>query len=116
MRPFPSLYPGLDCPLGDSGVPHPSFPGLDFLTILGAHEGEGLVVEAEAEVAGSRSTFIADKGQKASNTLCDSSRKTSEVLETQSDFQSDKALSAHVGAWELKKSGNMKPYNLGQWT
>ena len=42
-------------------------PGLDFLTILGAHEGEGLVVEVEAEVAGSRSALIADKGQKASN-------------------------------------------------
>ena len=42
----------------------PLSTGLDFLTILGAHEGEGLVVEAEAEVAGSRSALISDKGQK----------------------------------------------------
>ena len=39
--------------------------GLDFLTILGEHEGEGLVVDADAAVAGSRSAHIADKGQKA---------------------------------------------------
>ena len=32
--------------------------------MLGAHEGEGLVVEADAEVAGSRSALMADKGQK----------------------------------------------------
>jgi hypothetical protein len=38
---------------------------LDFLTILGEHEGEGLVVDADAAVAGSRSALIADKGQKA---------------------------------------------------
>lgn len=38
--------------------------GLDFLTVLGAHEGEGLVVEADAEVAGSRSPWLADNGQR----------------------------------------------------
>ena len=38
--------------------------GLDFLTILGEHEGEGLVADADAEVAGSRSAHMADKGQK----------------------------------------------------
>lgn len=38
--------------------------GLDFLTVLGAHEGEGLVVAADAEVAGSRSPWIADNGQR----------------------------------------------------
>jgi hypothetical protein len=32
--------------------------------VLGAHEGEGLVVEADAEVAGSRSPWIADNGQR----------------------------------------------------
>lgn len=37
--------------------------GLDFLTVLGAHEGEGVVVAADAEVTGSRSQHMADKGQ-----------------------------------------------------
>lgn len=37
--------------------------GLDFLTVLGAHEGEGVIVAADAEVAGSRSNLMADKGQ-----------------------------------------------------
>ena len=32
--------------------------------MLGAHEGEGLVVEAAAEVAGSRSPHMADTGQR----------------------------------------------------
>ena len=42
--------------------------GLDFLTILGEHEGEGLVADADAEVAGSRSAHMADKGQKVAAT------------------------------------------------
>lgn len=37
--------------------------GLDFLTVLGAHEGEGVVVAADAEFAGSRSPHMANKGQ-----------------------------------------------------
>ena len=37
-------------------------PGYDFLTILGSHEGEGLLLEG---IAGSSSPFIANKGQKA---------------------------------------------------
>ena len=36
-------------------------PGYDFLTILGSHEGEGLLLEG---IAGSSSPFIANKGQK----------------------------------------------------
>jgi hypothetical protein len=44
--------------------------GLDFLTVLGAHEGEGLVVEADAEVAGSRSQWIADNGQRVRTSRC----------------------------------------------
>ena len=44
------------------------YAGLDFLTILGAHEGEGLVVDSDAEVAGSRSALMADKGQKVRTT------------------------------------------------
>ncbi len=35
--------------------------GHDFLTVLGAHEGEGLVVAADALVAGSTSPHMADK-------------------------------------------------------
>lgn len=36
--------------------------GLDFLTVLGAHEGEGLLLEEGLDVAGSRT--ITDKGHK----------------------------------------------------
>lgn len=35
--------------------------GHDFLTVLGAHEGEGVVVAADAQVAGSSSPHMADK-------------------------------------------------------
>ena len=38
--------------------------GLDILTVLGAHEGEGLVVEHDAAVAGSGSALLRDKGQR----------------------------------------------------
>jgi len=38
--------------------------GHDFLTVLGAHEGEGVVVAADAQVAGSSSPHMADKGQR----------------------------------------------------
>ena len=38
--------------------------GLDVLTVLGAHEGEGLVVEHDAAVAGSGSALLRDKGQR----------------------------------------------------
>ena len=44
--------------------------GLDFLTVLGFPEGEGLVVEADAEVAGSRSQWIADNGQRVRAVCC----------------------------------------------
>ncbi len=47
---------------------------MDFLTILGEHEGEGLVADAEAEVAGSRSAHMADKGQKVPGMLGSSPR------------------------------------------
>lgn len=36
--------------------------GLDFLTVLGAHEGEGLLLEENLLVAGSHN--VADKGHK----------------------------------------------------
>ncbi|KAG1668748.1 hypothetical protein FOA52_014294 [Chlamydomonas sp. UWO 241] len=39
--------------------------GFDFLTVLGAHEGEGLLLESgSAGAAGSSSPFISSKGQK----------------------------------------------------
>ncbi|GFH07584.1 predicted protein [Haematococcus lacustris] len=39
--------------------------GLDFLTVLGAHEGEGLALDAGAlGAAGSASPFVGNKGQK----------------------------------------------------
>ncbi len=34
------------------------------MTVLGAHEGEGMVLEMEAEVAGSRSPHLASRGQR----------------------------------------------------
>lgn len=34
------------------------------MTVLGAHEGEGMVLDLEAEVAGSRSPHIASRGQR----------------------------------------------------
>ncbi|KAL4532656.1 hypothetical protein Ndes2526A_g08141 [Nannochloris sp. 'desiccata'] len=37
--------------------------GANFLTMLGAHEGEGLVLEHEAEVAGSRGADVGSRGQ-----------------------------------------------------
>ncbi|KAL6766551.1 hypothetical protein ACKKBG_A36475 [Auxenochlorella protothecoides x Auxenochlorella symbiontica] len=43
--------------------------GLDILTVLGAHEGEGLLVEAGAEVTGSRSTAVATKGQRTDHRI-----------------------------------------------
>ncbi|KAK9864755.1 hypothetical protein WJX84_002779 [Apatococcus fuscideae] len=38
--------------------------GADFMTVLGAHEGEGMVLDMEAEVAGSRSPHLASRGQR----------------------------------------------------
>lgn len=37
--------------------------GRSFLTVLGAHEGEGLLLEREAEVAGSRGADVGSRGQ-----------------------------------------------------
>ncbi len=38
--------------------------GADFMTVLGAHEGEGMVLDMEAEVAGSRGPHLASRGQR----------------------------------------------------
>lgn len=43
--------------------------GADFLTVLGSHEGEGLVVEHDAAVAGSRSVDVGTKGQRADHRI-----------------------------------------------
>jgi hypothetical protein len=58
--------------------------GHDFLTVLGGHEGEGLVVAAEAEVAGSRSAQFADSGQ----------RTDARIVEVALFFQSELAAAA----------------------
>lgn len=38
--------------------------------MLGAHEGEGVVVAADAEVAGSRSPWITSNGQRVRPARC----------------------------------------------
>ena len=52
--------------------------GADFLTVLGAHEGEGLLLEHDAAVAGSESGDVATKGQRADHRIVsDDARLTS---------------------------------------
>ena len=80
-EPMPHLFSytverqGLTLPSRSLGMPHPNChrrmaepaqlpAGLDILTVLGAHEGEGLVVEHDAAVAGSGSSLLRDKGQR----------------------------------------------------
>ncbi|KAL4447204.1 hypothetical protein ABPG77_007237 [Micractinium sp. CCAP 211/92] len=43
--------------------------GADFLTVLGAHEGEGLLVEHDAAVAGSADAGVGTKGQRADHRI-----------------------------------------------
>ncbi|KAL4443702.1 hypothetical protein ABPG75_011439 [Micractinium tetrahymenae] len=43
--------------------------GADFLTVLGAHEGEGLLVEHDAAVAGSADASVGTKGQRADHRI-----------------------------------------------
>ncbi|KAL4858459.1 hypothetical protein ACK3TF_001437 [Chlorella vulgaris] len=43
--------------------------GCDFLTVLGAHEGEGLVVEHDAAVTGSLSADVRTKGHRADHRI-----------------------------------------------
>jgi hypothetical protein len=46
--------------------------GLNFLTVLGSHEGEGLLLEQGAHVAGSKSALISgQKGQVADLKICE---------------------------------------------
>ncbi|WIA16222.1 hypothetical protein OEZ85_012934 [Tetradesmus obliquus] len=50
----------------DRGLDEAGPKGLDFLTVLAAHEGEGLVVDRQAAVAGSRSpAFAGSSGQRS---------------------------------------------------
>lgn len=47
---------------------HPA--GLDILTVLGAHEGEGLVLASNDQgLAGSNSPFLASRGQQVRERL-----------------------------------------------
>ena len=49
--------------LVNSGLEKYGPAGQDFLTILGAHEGEGIIVDRNAEVLDSRSHHVFNKGQ-----------------------------------------------------
>lgn len=60
------LHAHLCCRFLDKGLDEVGPKGLDFLTVLAAHEGEGLVVDRQAAVAGSRSPlFKGTTGQRS---------------------------------------------------
>ena len=58
------------------------------MTVLGAHEGEGMVLDLEAEVAGSRSAHMASRGQ----------RVDALVVEVALFFQSELSSAANAAA------------------
>ena len=62
--------------------------GADFMTVLGAHEGEGMVLDLEAEVAGSRSPHMASRGQ----------RVDALIVEVALFFQSELSSAANAAA------------------
>jgi PIN domain len=72
--------------------------GANFLTMLGAHEGEGLVLEHGAEVAGSRGADVGSRGQATDH----------RIVEVGLYFQQEcvKAALGGAGAENAEKSEN----------
>ncbi|KAK9816254.1 hypothetical protein WJX74_002811 [Apatococcus lobatus] len=69
--------------------------GADFMTVLGAHEGEGMVLDMEAEVAGSRSPHLASRGQ----------RVDALIVEVALFFQRELSSAARAAADPLQSQG-----------